>query len=246
MENQSPQFRTAAFGGFQKQDVLNYLEKSAKDHADKIADLQKQLKEAMEAQVEMEAQAAADQIRVAELEDANRRLGEDLASREESLAMSIQRCDALEGQLAALKADMERMAPAAEAYRELKDRAAGIELAAHVRAQAIEEESRRKVEKTAQEVLTWIDQVQGAYSNLHLSLNAALAAAAEELRKSREKVKGLSGELVGGKELLGTLQAGEERANPLEQKAFEGVRKPGEPGSYGGMQPPIGPSPFTK
>ena len=39
------QFRTAAFGGFQKQDVMDYLERSAREHAQKLAGLQKELAE---------------------------------------------------------------------------------------------------------------------------------------------------------------------------------------------------------
>ena len=31
------QFRTAAFGGFQKQDVLNYIETAAREHAEKLS-----------------------------------------------------------------------------------------------------------------------------------------------------------------------------------------------------------------
>lgn len=231
MENQSPQFRTAAFGGFQKQDVLNYLEKAAKDHADKLADLQKRLKEATEGQVEMEAQEAADQIRVAELESANSQLSVDLDA-------ATKRCNDLEAQLTALRAEMEQIAPAAEAYRDLKDRAASIELTAHVRAQAIEEASQRKAEKTVKEVVAWIDQVQGAYANLHLSLNAALSSAAEELRKTKERVQ----ETMGSEDLLETRQP----LKPLEQKPFSGIRTGGETGGFGGTMPPAGPSPFTK
>ena len=39
------QFRTAAFGGFQKQDVMDYLERSAKEHAQKVAAIQTELEE---------------------------------------------------------------------------------------------------------------------------------------------------------------------------------------------------------
>ena len=36
MSEPTNQFRTAAFGGFQKQDVQEYLEKSAREHAEKL------------------------------------------------------------------------------------------------------------------------------------------------------------------------------------------------------------------
>ena len=48
------QFRTAAFGGFQKQDVMDYLERSAREHAQKLAGLQKELAEEKVAKAEAE------------------------------------------------------------------------------------------------------------------------------------------------------------------------------------------------
>ena len=36
------QFRTATFGGFQKQDVLSYIESSNQTHVEKLAQLQRE------------------------------------------------------------------------------------------------------------------------------------------------------------------------------------------------------------
>ena len=36
------QFRTSAFGGFQKQDVLTYLENTGREHAERVEALQKE------------------------------------------------------------------------------------------------------------------------------------------------------------------------------------------------------------
>ena len=41
-------FRNAAFGGFNRQDVLDYLEKTAADNAQRQQQLQQQLQQAME------------------------------------------------------------------------------------------------------------------------------------------------------------------------------------------------------
>ena len=41
MEAADIQFRTAALGGFSKQDVLDYIEKANQDHAAKVEGLQK-------------------------------------------------------------------------------------------------------------------------------------------------------------------------------------------------------------
>ena len=43
MEAADIQFRTAALGGFSKQDVLDYIEKANKEHAARMEQLQKEL-----------------------------------------------------------------------------------------------------------------------------------------------------------------------------------------------------------
>ena len=55
-------FRNAAFGGFNRQDVLDYLEKTAADNAQRQQQLQQQLQQAME-------RAEAAEKRAAELEE---------------------------------------------------------------------------------------------------------------------------------------------------------------------------------
>lgn len=252
MENQALQFRTVAFGGFQKQDVLNYLEKSAKNYADKVADLQKKLKETEDTYAGMEGQVAAAQERIARLEAEKAQLAEDLASREESLAMSIKRCDGLEEQLKAARGELDSVAPAAEAYRELKERAAGIELAAHARAQAVEEEGLQKVARAERELLGWIDQTMGTYATLRSELNALLSAAADEFQRTGEQVRGLSSGLVGREEALEAIRGKLNGGKPLEDNPFMlktergGAVETGLFGRLGRSGGHEGPSPFTK
>ena len=52
MSEPTNQFRTAAFGGFQKQDVQEYLEKSAREHAEKLNALQRELSDERTARAE--------------------------------------------------------------------------------------------------------------------------------------------------------------------------------------------------
>lgn len=53
------QFRTATFGGFQKQDVLLYIETMTREHREKLDGLQRKLDEAGEAQSAREGELAA-------------------------------------------------------------------------------------------------------------------------------------------------------------------------------------------
>ena len=80
--NEGLQFRTSAFGGFNKQDVMAYLEKSAREHSGKIAELQKDLAELRQARTEAEDAGETMKSRLAVLEAENQRLAADLAQRE--------------------------------------------------------------------------------------------------------------------------------------------------------------------
>ena len=107
------QFRTAAFGGFQKQDVMDYLERSAREHAQKLAGLQKELAEEKVAKAEAEERMTALEERIATLEAENKRLTAAVSDRDELQALT-----------ASLQAEIDRLTPAAAAYETVKDRTA--------------------------------------------------------------------------------------------------------------------------
>lgn len=131
-------FRSATFGGFNRQDVTDYITKTAKETSEQIAALERerdQLQTELAAKVDLEQEAAqlreqctqlqADTaMKASEIETLKRRAAErdDLAKR----------VDELEGQ--------------AEEYCDLKQHIAGIELDAHRRADQLLEESRRKAD----------------------------------------------------------------------------------------------------
>ena len=187
MEKEQIQFRTAVFGGFQKQDVMNYLEKSARDRAEERAALQRELADERVGRSGEAQQVGALKDRIAQLEEENKRLSEDVAERDRELAQAKERSQELEAQVEGLEQDVERLTPAAEAYIGLKERAAGIELEAHARAQSIEDESRRKAEKVREELLEWMDDLEDAFDGLRGKMDTAVAHAAGELiRLGRE------------------------------------------------------------
>lgn len=52
------QFRTAAFGGFQKQDVLEYIDRTNREHTQQMEALRQELEEASKARLAMEEERA--------------------------------------------------------------------------------------------------------------------------------------------------------------------------------------------
>ena len=67
MEAADIQFRTAALGGFSKQDVLDYIEKANQDHAAKVEGLQKELSAMTEERDKLKARVEEAEGRLVEL-----------------------------------------------------------------------------------------------------------------------------------------------------------------------------------
>jgi len=241
------QFRTAALGGFNKQDVINYLERSAREHGEKIQELQRSLAEAQEARTGLEQQLSTCKAALAETEERGAKLAEDLADKTELLELAQHRAGALETQLTALRLEVERLAPAAEAYAGLKDRAAGIELEAYGRAQSIEEEGRRKAQKAQKDLVAWVDGMQGVYEKLKANLETVLAGAVKELQRAGQSVEGLAGELRDPETALKSLREQAEAIAPgeLEPLKVEDDLQPLPLDPPTRPQAPQGPVPFT-
>lgn len=206
MENREFKFRTATIGGFQKQDVLNYLELSAKEHTDKLAELQKNLDEARNAEAAVEARLSEQEQRVRALIEENQRLAADLMERDAELNQTAAERDALVGEAARLREKVERLEPSATAYEAIKDRTAGIELEAHSRALVIEGEARRKSKKITDQMGEWLKKFQSAYDRLQGELNGALTQAMEELHQTEKGLGKISEEFASHDEAFRALR----------------------------------------
>lgn len=200
------QFRNAAFGGFHKQDVLNYLEKSAQRHSEEVKQLQEEL-----------ARARAEVERLSALEEEHSAALRELREREESLG---QTCDGLrrdlsqaqeehsraaaalraaqaessqaleetrknlearEAENARLRAENARLRPDAEAYRAVKERTAGIELDAHRRAQGVLDQAQDQAKTLKGQYEQWLQRARRDYEQLRREMDRALAQAGEQL-----------------------------------------------------------------
>lgn len=156
---QNKQFRTAGFGGFHRQDVLDYIERTAKEQADRRRELTDQLQEAR-AQIqarEEESSALREQLRAAQLELEQVKADRNLLA-EDTARMSGQLDQLLtDGRsVGQLKEELEECRRQAAGYLRLKTNYAEIELDARQR--AIEQLAQAKVQ--AQVIA---DQAQAQY-----------------------------------------------------------------------------------
>lgn len=189
MNEKGFQFRTAAFGGFRKEDVLAYLEQSAKAHAERVNTLQRELEQ-------LRTTSAEDQKQNSGLSDEVTRLQEKLNQLTADLTVATTRKNELELLTSQLQSEVETMRPAAEAYESIKERTAGIELEAHGRAQAIEEEGRQKVKALQDQVLRWFEKVCAAYERMRGDVDATMNHAIREMARTHQNFQDISGDFV--------------------------------------------------
>lgn len=110
MSNTGNRFRTVAFGGFHKQDVLDYITSASKEHQDQAAGLKQEAESARQAREELAQKA----------ESAEAALKKSTAECERLSATLTERTTALERaerELAARKAEHERRRPALPNWR---------------------------------------------------------------------------------------------------------------------------------
>lgn len=220
-------FRGAAFG-FNRQDVIHYIEAIHRDYAAQLQSLKKDLEweQGQRSQVE-EKGSLASQEAVAAGKDAQRCKEELTKALDELQEVQRQREElrlklkAAQEELDALQTAADRMAPAARAYETLKEKAADIELDAHKRAQTIVKEGEAQAELTRQRVADWVRQVESSYARLRSDVAATLAHVSSELGRTADSLKSVTAELDGHGQQLRDLagEKAQKQPQPGETKS---------------------------
>lgn len=194
-------FRGSAFG-FNRQDVLQYIEAMHRDYAAQLASLKQDLdwEKGQRSQVEEQGSLASEEAAAAG-KDAQRskeelsRCQEELQETQREREELRLRLKALQEELAALQEAAERMAPAAKAYETLKEKAASIELDAHNRAQGIIREGEEEAAEIRRRMADWLRQVESSYARLRADVAATLSHTATELERTVRSLDGVTAEL---------------------------------------------------
>lgn len=175
-------FRSAAFGGFNRQDVINYLERTAQEHTREMTDLRVQLEQVQQEAEQLRGQLAQAQEQEQQVRgELERNTADRESAREQSdlLAQTQEELTRLRGQIA-------RLEPDAAAYAAIKERTAGIELEAHRRAQAIVDEAQAQAEQLRREQAAWLERVERDYYDLRAQVGTTVTQAASELERVRQ------------------------------------------------------------
>lgn len=207
-------FRSAAVGGFNKQDVLTYLEEQAKQATQVQQELQSRLEEAdrqaessrregeelrrelEEAWRELEALRQGQDGLNAQLEQARR----DLSASQAQTAQMTRQLEQARKERDSLQSQLEALRPDAQAYVQLKERAAGVELEAHRRAQAVQEKAEGDIRRMRRQAEQWLQGLSREYGELRSQVEATISHAASELEKAGSCLD-RAGQLMGEQEL---------------------------------------------
>ena len=170
---ESYSFKSVAFGGFDKQDVVRYLEQSS----EKAAAAQREL----EAENEMLHRQAADQmeelarlrVQVEELTEQRDRLREKLET-EAAVRADLEPLRALEQEAARLTAERDALKPDAQAYARFRERLGAIECEARKRADDLEEEAAAQTRRTVGEFQDRYQQLMSAFESTAGHVNSEL------------------------------------------------------------------------
>ena len=213
-------FRTAVFGGFQREDVLNYLAEQAKQNQRQREELERQLEEhrrgARDAQRQAEElggeleQSRAECGRLREGQEALagqlEQVRRELSASRDQYGQAGRELEELRRERDDLRARLEAMTPGAQAYEQLKDRTAGVELEAHRRAQAIQEQAREEADRLHRQVEQWLQGVERTYGGLRAQVETAADHTAQELRRANDHLERARAQMGEQEEALAALR----------------------------------------
>ena len=147
---ESYSFKSATFGGFDKQDVVRYLEQSAE-------------------------KAAAERRELEEENDRLRRQAEDQEERLGQLEVQITLLTRERDELREkLEAEAAALRPDAEAFAQFRERLGAIEFEARKRADDLEEESAARTRRALEEFRSWYQKLMSTFESAAGHVNGEL------------------------------------------------------------------------
>lgn len=209
MSNQENRFRTVAFGGFHKQDVLNYITSASKDYQDQSADLKQRTQSAeKERDALAEKYEAAESARKKTAADCER-LSATLTERTDALARAERELSELKAaheqasaRLAGLEERLPKLEADSEAYCALKDHTATIELEARRQAQETVDRAQEQAAKIRCELEGWLRRVQNTYQHLRADMTATVSQLTGELERGVKALNDMAPALCQYDEVL--------------------------------------------
>ena len=173
MDNYS--IKSVTFGGFDKQDVIRYIEETAKAAAATEKELQEKLEQLIVENNELRSRLDSTEKELASLQTRFQNLNleysqvKDDAAREAAARMELE-------PLKTLQEEVDRLRPDAEAYAQFREKIGAIECEARKRAADLESATIQKLQQN-------VDLFREQYQILMSSFESTAAHVTSELRK---------------------------------------------------------------
>lgn len=207
------QFRGAAFGGFHRQDVLDYLERITREHQEKTQALTQALEEERTARRQDQAAREALEQELSAQTAAQQKLEEEQKETKHALEEARIALAAAEARAEALSGRVDELAPGAASWQRIRDTAGDIEVSAHERAQITVEAARIQAAEIRAEAGRWILDIQERCQRLKQAMGTSLAAAEQELDGVRHSFAAALEDIDGAREALAHLVSGLEESD---------------------------------
>lgn len=166
------QFKSVAFGGFDKQDVISYIEKTSREASEAQERLQKENDGLRQELQNLQAQEGEVRSRLEALERESARLRRELeeeTARRKELESLRQEAERLEAQVESLRGD-------AAAYARFRDQIGAIECEARQRAAGLEDETAARLRQV-------MARFRDQYRTVMSTFESTAAHVNSELRK---------------------------------------------------------------
>ena len=161
----STNFKTNMFGGFDKTDVVAYIEHASKEYQERLAELTQDNQELHE-----ENNRLASEVRILRQQ---LRLVEDSSAKVSSLRSQLD--DMMRRAESAEREAMELRQPASE-YQRMRDHIADIEISAHRRTEEFRAKAMAELQGLIDQQRQWCDEQQRLFSSIRQELLQGLNA----------------------------------------------------------------------
>ncbi|MBP1736742.1 MAG: hypothetical protein H6Q60_623 [Oscillospiraceae bacterium] len=185
MSAKGQQFRNSVVGGFNRQDVVQYIESATREYHTRINSLEKELEAEREKNSVMARELASFRAENAGRQELLGRLSGELEKRNASLSQKNTVIAQADRELAALRDTVQKMEEDAAAYGMLKELAGAIELEARNRAQVLVCRAEETARQTRNGLEQWMDCLQTNYARLRQDIDAMLSYAGSEMERTK-------------------------------------------------------------
>ncbi len=165
-------FKTALFGGFDREDVVNFIQQLSQESQQRISTLEAENQELWERNHSLETELTT-----------LRRLVLESSSAADTCRQLRQQLEELQAQYEQLGREADTLRSQAGEYQSLKDHIADIEISAHRRTEEFRADAIRQLRQLTQQQQDWCDQAREKYTQISHQFGQKLLLAQRTLEE---------------------------------------------------------------